>query len=365
LLTVPSSNGRFFMIQCMDAWTNVFADPGIRTLGNKAVTYAILGPGWHGPLPAGVMTLRSPTSYAWLLARVYVRDDADLEAARAFQASLTVVPLSPTPAAPVLPHRPNTRLQGSHRPTMMELLAKAPPEVFFNRFLKLAADNPPVPTDPAFIENVLEPLGLASRTPPSWETLTPAVRDALTSAYGRVVKMLSDRATLEAGNQRKVNGWTSLGDNPHGNFGTNYSVRAAVAAFGLAAKVEADGTTFNAIADRAGNRLDGSKMYRLTFQKGQTPPTHAFWSVTLYNDKGYLVPNPFNHYDVNSERDLTYERDGSLIIYLQPDDPGVEHRANWIPTPQSQMYELALRCYWPGDAILKHQWTPPAIVASK
>ncbi|MGQ3029619.1 MAG: DUF1254 domain-containing protein, partial [Ferrovibrionaceae bacterium] len=47
LMTVPPSDGLYYMIQCMDAWTNVFAAPGIRTQGNAARTYAIVGPGWQ------------------------------------------------------------------------------------------------------------------------------------------------------------------------------------------------------------------------------------------------------------------------------------------------------------------------------
>ena len=51
IMTVPPSNGRFFMLEFLDAWTNVFADPGIRTLGNNAATYALVGPDWHGGSP--------------------------------------------------------------------------------------------------------------------------------------------------------------------------------------------------------------------------------------------------------------------------------------------------------------------------
>jgi len=43
ILTLLPSDGRFFLVQCMDAWTNVFADPGTRTLGNNGARYAIVG----------------------------------------------------------------------------------------------------------------------------------------------------------------------------------------------------------------------------------------------------------------------------------------------------------------------------------
>jgi hypothetical protein len=50
VLTVPPGEGRYFLVQCMDAWTNVFAAPGSRTLGHRGATYAIVGPDWHGDL---------------------------------------------------------------------------------------------------------------------------------------------------------------------------------------------------------------------------------------------------------------------------------------------------------------------------
>jgi hypothetical protein len=70
LLTLPPNDGRYFVVQCMDAWTNVFAAPGIRTLGNRGASYAIVGPDWHGPVPANVEVLHAPTSMVWVLGRV-------------------------------------------------------------------------------------------------------------------------------------------------------------------------------------------------------------------------------------------------------------------------------------------------------
>ena len=56
------------------------------------------------------------------------------------------------------------------------------------------------------------------------------------------------------------------------------------------------------------------------------------------------------------------EPDGSLVILLQPDDPGAAQRASWLPTPAHQPFELSLRAYWPDDALLDGHWTPPAVV---
>jgi hypothetical protein len=60
------------------------------------------------------------------------------------------------------------------------------------------------------------------------------------------------------------------GQGQGGSFGMRYAARAAVAVLGLGAKVRADGIDFNASVDANGDRLDGSKAYRLIFAPGDT-----------------------------------------------------------------------------------------------
>src|SRR5713101_3725339 len=57
-------------------------------------------------------------------------------------------------------------------------------------------------------------------------------------------------------------------------------------------------------------RNDGNTIYRLTVRD---IPVDAFWSVTVYNSGGYLHPNPYNAYALNS---LTAEKgpDGAINI---------------------------------------------------
>ena len=57
-------------MQMMDAWTNVFADPGTRTTGNGKGAFAIVGPGWTGELPERCRRiLKSPTNMVWVIGR--------------------------------------------------------------------------------------------------------------------------------------------------------------------------------------------------------------------------------------------------------------------------------------------------------
>ena len=51
-------------------------------------------------------------------------------------------------------------------------------------------------------------------------------------------------------------------------------------------------------------------------------PIGAFWSVTMYNDQGFLVANPINRYNVgNLTPGLITRPDGSVVIQIQPTQP--------------------------------------------
>ncbi|CAG9163516.1 hypothetical protein LMG23994_00139 [Cupriavidus pinatubonensis] len=54
IITVPDSGGRYYLLLVLDMWTDVFTSPGTRTTGNGPQQIAIVGPRWHGKLPASV-----------------------------------------------------------------------------------------------------------------------------------------------------------------------------------------------------------------------------------------------------------------------------------------------------------------------
>jgi len=50
-----------------------------------------------------------------------------------------------------------------------------------------------------------------------------------------------------------------------------------------------------------------------------------------------------------------------LDLYLRHDSPGPDKESNWLPTPDAP-FVLALRNYWPGQAALDCNWTPPLVM---
>lgn len=63
ILSAPDSRGRYYMIQIVNMWSNAFAYVGGLATGYKGGSYALVGPGWHGVLPAGVKRIDCPTRW--------------------------------------------------------------------------------------------------------------------------------------------------------------------------------------------------------------------------------------------------------------------------------------------------------------
>src|SRR5262249_18781064 len=59
ILSVPDVGKRYYLMEMLDAWTNVFASPGTRTTGNGRGDFAIVGPQWKGKAPADVKEIKS------------------------------------------------------------------------------------------------------------------------------------------------------------------------------------------------------------------------------------------------------------------------------------------------------------------
>lgn len=74
------------------------------------------------------------------------------------------------------------------------------------------------------------------------------------------------------------------------DYGTNFTLRAAISFVGFGANLPSDGFYPFLVQDSKGKVLDGGKKYTITFPKGQLPPAGAFWSVTNYQNH-FLVPN--------------------------------------------------------------------------
>jgi hypothetical protein len=108
--------------------------------------------------------------------------------------------------------------------------------------------------------------------------------------------------------------------------------------------------------------LNGGNRYTVMFPGDGLPPVKGFWSLTLYNEHHFFYPNDLERYSLGTKnKSLHYGADGSLTLYVQSEAPADHSQhENWLPAPDGE-FSLYLRAYWPGEAIIGGQWTPPAV----
>ena len=94
---------------------------------------------------------------------------------------------------------------------------------------------------------------------------------------------------------------------------------------------------------------DGKTTYTLT---AKDVPVDAFWSVTLYDDEGYMPDNEYNAHSFNNVTAKKAE-DGSITIHFGG-DPKAD---NFLPIVPGWNY--LVRMYKPGPEILDGSWTFP------
>ena len=75
---MPDTNDRYYVLELMDAWTNVFGSYGRRTTGTNKTEFFITNAEWEGEVPQGMIHVRSPTNNDWIAGRIQTNGDDDI-----------------------------------------------------------------------------------------------------------------------------------------------------------------------------------------------------------------------------------------------------------------------------------------------
>lgn len=356
-LEVPDADGRYYVLQFVDAWTDNFAYVGHRATGTDAGSFLLVPPGWEGEEPEGVTVIRLPTVVASIVGRWAVDGEDDLPAVAALQAALKLTPTGPGAGLPAAD------------PRVADDLA------FFERLRVAMAAFPPAERDLP-VQERLRPLGLLEPRSPYVDPdpdLAEALRSGLASNRQAMETALHNEASPT------VNGWKltyHLFDYNLDFFEVGaldevawkiedpklrYIQRALAARAGLWGNHGYEAAYAMVYEDRDGAPLSGDHVYRLRFDA--PPPVGAFWSVTMYDlPDFFLVDNAIDRYSIGDRTPgLAYAADGSLTITMSreaPADPAA--RANWLPTPDG-LFRPILRLYEPDDAIFDGRYVLPPI----
>jgi hypothetical protein len=362
ILTVPNSHDRYYMVEIVDMWTNAFAYAAGVATGYKGDTFALVGPGWQGELPAGVQRIDAPTRWIELQPRVHVKDEADLAAAEEVLNAITVKGLSeytgkPGPS-PVSYDYPVAKIDPKIASSMMVF---DDPLQFWEIFSNVMNENPPPENEIKGVLPQLKYLGIELGKQWKREDVKPLVLEEMKKAAANVGAMSIGIMPLAG---KLANGWGI----PPGNVGmagADYPTRAAVAVFGLTANTVKEAIYYSGLLDGNNEPLTGEKRYTITFKEPMDylrslPP--SFWSVTMYDGvTRYSVPNPINRYSLGSDNDLKKDADGSFTLFLQADSPGPDKESNWLPAPKGPFY-LILRNYAPVPEVVKGLRDPATFV---
>jgi hypothetical protein len=349
---MPDTHGRYDVLQAMDANTNVVASLGKRTTGTGARDFLFVGPHWKAPvqLVTGMTEVRSPTNTVWILNRTQLNGEHDIPAVNDIQRQFAIARWSEWPKGAVKAAPIESGQTFSEIPPVQVQKMDAP--AYFDRLALLLRDNPPALADAGVLQRFAT-IGLVPAHPfnPS-----PDLALTLEKAKERALEKIKERADSLG---KVVNGWRMVTQGV-GTYGTDYLQRAAVTEYGLGTNLPEDAVYPGTEVDGSGQPLSGDKTYSIHFEKDQVPPVNAFWSLTLYDQYGYFVPNPANRYAV---RDSLLQRnaDGSVDVFIQADSPGKDREPNWLPTPREGRFNLLLRMYWPKKPVVDGSYEPPGV----
>jgi hypothetical protein len=357
VLSLPDEKGRYYLMPMLSGWTNVFAVPGKRTTGTKAQTYAITGPNWKGTLPKGIEELKAPTNMVWVLGRTYCTGTpADYKAVHAIQDQYKLVPFNAY-GKPYTPPPgkvdPNIDMKTAVRDQVNRLDAAA----YFKLLAALMRDNPPAAEDAPMVAKMAK-IGIVPGQDFDAGKLDPAVAKGLQGAPKAAQEKIMAGFKTES---TFVNGWGIFLKT--GLYGTNYLDRALITAVGLGANRPQDAVYPTSEGSADGKPYEGADKYVMHFDKGQMPPVNGFWSLTMYDTEFFFVPNALNRYTLSQRNKFTYNKNGSVDLYLQNESPGKAKESNWLPAPKGKFIPM-LRLYWPKEtppSILDGTWKPPAV----
>ncbi len=355
IVSVPDTQGRFYLLPMLDMWTDVFACPGWRTTGTQAADYVLVPPGWSGSLPAAAVRIDAPTPYVWIIGRTKTDGPDDYAAVHRVQAGYKITPLS--------------RFGRTADPVVGVVDAgvdmKTPPKVqvdtmgagvFFAYAAEILKLQTPHITDQPILAQMRR-IGIERGKSFDIDSVDPAIKAGLATAPEEALKLMAWKVSSIA---RVANGW-SMNTDTMGVYGNYYLKRAIVAQIGLGANLPEDAIYPLSLADDFGNPMHGGSAYILHFDKGATPPVDAFWSVTLYDGDGFQVANRLNRFAVSNWMPFEYNSDGSLDLYIQSASPGGDKEANWLPAPAGA-FNLTMRLYAPKSDALTGKWNPPPVI---
>ena len=384
------SDDQFHLMTYYDPFGNVLASLG-SGYPNEAGQYRIrMQPdGAHIGLDNSTSTyqgyINSPTTYGMILLRLAV-NSTNLDALHGYQNQTTsqnATSMAPT-GTPYL----YDLLQGLQAHQAAYKSTPNGTETVLGLLAALAPYNPPLHAKQVRgVDSTLSAAGISSGTYTAAAGVDLGAANATaeeiiqTSLYGKMTNF--------------TNEWSMVSPKYMSpDFGIHYAVRAMVARTAYLITLVPN-TIYPFWTNASTGEVPGSNGLAgtiLNLQAGEAliydfvgghPPLKdpGFWSLTMYNSKGYLIENPQGTYRLGDRNNLTYS-DGSLVyppskdstskpdsrpfqILVQAADapPAANWTSNWLPSPATsgENFTVWLRFYGTQDELINGGYTFPIV----
>lgn len=349
-ITVPPISGdRYWSIQFIDLLVHNFAYVGSRATGSAGGTYVIAGPADRdAPVTGAEAVFQSESNFVFAIVRILADDVEDARAVNALQDRFVLAAPAPSKdAVTFVPFDP----------------AAAQTHEFISivNFLLLHIDLHP--QDRKRVERYAA-IGIGandSATRLQSAAMTASIEEGIKRAMQRI-----DAKAKEIG--QVVDGWSTTvrGFGSREQIAGDLLAKAAAAKIGLYGNSREENISWIAQTDAVGKSLDGAaSRYTVRLERDQLPPARAFWSLTLYQMPDVLLyANQIQRYSIGDRtRDLKFDEDGALTLYIQHERPDDKELGNWLPAPAGP-FSLALRMYLPSTDAAAQTWHPPALMAN-
>ncbi|KAJ7434086.1 hypothetical protein B0H11DRAFT_1938877 [Mycena galericulata] len=347
---MPVVTGRFVLWSFYDVYGNNFCNIGT-TSGSYLLTYRASNPGCIAlgseDQHAGIVYM--PTPYASSVIRIEVDNSTDIDyVVKSVQPGFALTPgAAHEPVAP--------RLTRALLNEGLESLATSDiPRYIMELTARVAGYNlPEVERDVPWVQAMLQSAGIdAGKLRYSKPDDVSAVETAggFFTSFG--------------------NGWSALQPAVSGDFHSHYVVRAYVAIWGYMQlnTTEALYPSYNLT-----ETLSADNTYLVEFYG--KPPVTEFWSFTVYDETGFLVPNDLGRYALNNRGGMEYPN-GDLISESPADSPcpfymllqstshevSSEWEFNWLPTPaDGGIFNFLMCMYGPEQSLFNGTYMYPKV----
>ncbi|HEX6749548.1 MAG TPA: DUF1214 domain-containing protein [Longimicrobium sp.] len=351
VVQVPDFGRRFWVYEAVDLRTDGFAELGAM-YGTAPGFYLLAGPAWRGEAPTGIRRVfQATTSTGAVEAQVFVDDtEDDREAAGSLLSGVVMYPLAEYDGS----WKRRDWRRAATLPGDVDEVRRVDPAKFLERLPRVLRDAPPLPGEEAHYAEMLAVLAAAAGDDALASAVLHEVRMADCDVVGPLAEFRNYGVPLP-------HHWTTTENGAA--FGADYFTRTAVGRSELPLNRPNEVKCFCQDRDAHGVRLNSRSRYEVTFFKGRLPPVRGPWSLALYDEWHFAPANALGRHSVGTRsHDLRTAADGSVTLYLQPDEPDdPADRANWLPSPPGRDFSLVLRAYWPDAAILDGRWTPPPV----